>query len=265
MQGMSMETDAFELKRMMRQEAHEKAFEIQVMAQRLYEKEKDKIVQSGLQSMNEDFDKKLQKLTQGLNIERSSKVNLVRLKKMKERNDCVEKVKEETRDHILRTVVNPTNPTYRTALKNIIIQGMIKLLEPVLILISRKEDINLVRELIPECQREFEAIMIRETTGEREYKTELRISDRDFLTPENGGECGGIILTSLDRRIVCSNTLKSRLNLCFEELLPQIRAHLFPPKVAPVIATPETKSEKGSSPDTGKQTPISAGSSGKHK
>lgn len=72
------------------------------MAQRLYEKEKDKIVQSGLHTMNEDFDKKVQKLTQNLNIERSSKVNEVRLKKMKERNVCIEKIREETRDHILR-------------------------------------------------------------------------------------------------------------------------------------------------------------------
>mgnify|MGYP002637023149 CR=1 FL=1 len=70
-----LETDAFELKRMMRQEAHEKAFEIQVVAQRLYEKEKDKIVQAGLHQMNEEFDKKLTKLTQNLNIERSTKIN----------------------------------------------------------------------------------------------------------------------------------------------------------------------------------------------
>ena len=70
-----LETDAFELKRMMRQEAHEKAFEIQVVAQRLYEKENDKIVQAGLHQMNEEFDKKLTKLTQNLNIERSTKIN----------------------------------------------------------------------------------------------------------------------------------------------------------------------------------------------
>ncbi len=57
--GAGLETDAFELKRMMRWGAHEKAFEIQVMAQRLYEKEKDKIVQSGLATLNEDQDKKL--------------------------------------------------------------------------------------------------------------------------------------------------------------------------------------------------------------
>jgi hypothetical protein len=41
------ETDAFELKRMMRQEAHEKAFEIEVQTQRLYEKERDKLIQIG--------------------------------------------------------------------------------------------------------------------------------------------------------------------------------------------------------------------------
>ncbi len=81
-----LNTDPFELKRMMRQEAHEKAFEIQVMAQRLYEKEKDKIVEEGLHSQNEDFEKKLQRLTQNLNIERSAKINEVRLRKMKERN-----------------------------------------------------------------------------------------------------------------------------------------------------------------------------------
>jgi len=56
------------------------------MAQRLYEKEKDKIVEEGLHSQNEDFEKKLQRLTQNLNIERSAKINEVRLRKMKERN-----------------------------------------------------------------------------------------------------------------------------------------------------------------------------------
>ena len=128
MQGMSLETDAFELKRMMRQEAHEKAFEIQVMAQRLYEKEKDKIVQAGLASITEDQDKKLQKLTQDLNIHRSGKVNLTRLKKMKERNDCIEKVRSETKEQLLRQIVNPTNAIYREALKNLILQVWIPFL-----------------------------------------------------------------------------------------------------------------------------------------
>lgn len=62
------ETDAFELKRMMRQEAHEKAFEIQVQTQRLYEKERDKLIKQGMEQLEEDYSKKVLKLTQSLNI-----------------------------------------------------------------------------------------------------------------------------------------------------------------------------------------------------
>lgn len=117
----SLDTDAFELKRMMRQEAHEKAFEIQVQGQRLFEKEKDKIVQEGIESLTEEFDKKLFNLTMNLNIERSTKVNQTRLVRMKERNDCILKLKEETKEHLLKTVVNPTNHNYKEAMKRLIV------------------------------------------------------------------------------------------------------------------------------------------------
>ena len=55
------------------------------------------------------------------------------------------------------------------------------------------------------------------------YTTKLNINETEFLTIEEGGECGGIILYTVNRRIVCPNTLKNRLDLCFEELLPEIR------------------------------------------
>jgi V-type H+-transporting ATPase subunit E len=156
------ETDAFELKRMMRQEAHEKAFEIQVQTQRLYEKERDKLIQLGMAQLEEDYSKKVQKLTQSLNIERSTKVNEARLKKMKERNDCMDAIREETKDHMLRSVVNPENLSYRNAVKNLIIQSMIKLLEKELIVRCRREDVRLLKDLIPECEKEYEAIMKKE-------------------------------------------------------------------------------------------------------
>jgi hypothetical protein len=41
------DTDAFELKRMMRQEAHEKAFEFHVLGQREFEAERDQLVNKG--------------------------------------------------------------------------------------------------------------------------------------------------------------------------------------------------------------------------
>lgn len=41
---------------------------------------------------------------------------------MKERNTCIEKVKEEAKEQMLKTVVNPTNYMYKGAIKNLIIQ-----------------------------------------------------------------------------------------------------------------------------------------------
>jgi hypothetical protein len=55
----SVDTDAFELKRMMRQEAHEKSFEIKVMGQRLFEKEKNKIIKDEQQNLHNEQEKKL--------------------------------------------------------------------------------------------------------------------------------------------------------------------------------------------------------------
>lgn len=72
--------------------------------------------------MNEEFDKKIMNLTMNLNIERSTKINQTRILRMKERNDCINRVKEETKDQMLKTIVNPTNYMYKGAIKNLIIQ-----------------------------------------------------------------------------------------------------------------------------------------------
>lgn len=109
--------------------------------------------------LEEDYTKKVSKLTQSLNIERSTKVNEARLLKMKERNDCMSAIRDETKEHMLRSVVNPENLSYRNAVKNLIIQSMIKLLEKELIVRCRREDVRLLKDLIPECEKEYEAIM----------------------------------------------------------------------------------------------------------
>ncbi len=108
---------------------------------------------------------------------------------------------------------------------------MIKLLEPELHLKSRKEDLAMIREMIPECEKEFRALMEKEV-AEGHYETKLKLIEGENMGNDEGGECGGVIVFTPDRKIVCINTLKSRLDLCFEELLPHIRKILFPKKVA---------------------------------
>ena len=64
---------------------------------------------------------------------------------------------------------------------------------------------------------------MHEKTGRDEYVCELTVLDDKFLSEVQDEGCGGVIVYSDNSKIVCPNTLKDRLNLAFEELLPQIR------------------------------------------
>ena len=103
---------------------------------------------------------------------------------------------------------------------------MIKLLDDHVELKVRENEVELTKVLIDECEAEFTEIMKRETT--RDYATTLSVIEDSFLTTENGGRCGGVILYTHNRRIVCSNTLEDRLGQIFESELPAIRQGLFP-------------------------------------
>ena len=69
---------------------------------------------------------------------------------------------------------------------------------------------------------------MHEKTGRDEYKCELTVLEDNFLKEEQDEGCGGVIVYTVNSKIVCPNNLKDRLNLAFEELLPQIRLGLFP-------------------------------------
>ena len=62
----------------------------------------------------------------------------------------------------------------------------------------------------------------------REYNCKLTVFEDKFLTQDEGGLCGGVVLYAHQGRIVCPNTLEDRLGLVFEQELPQLRKGLFP-------------------------------------
>ena len=99
-------------------------------------------------------------------------------------------------------------------------------MEPKLVLIVSERDKEAAAQLLPDCEREYEERM-KAATG-REFKCKLQLHDSAVLNPKM--ECGGLTLESEDGRIVCMNTVNSKLNLVYEQLLPQIRQLLFPPK-----------------------------------
>ena len=92
-----LDSDAFQLKRMMRQDAHEKAFEMQVLGQRAYESERDSRIKEGSKKLEREYEGKLEDQRIKQKIEVSQKTNQTRLDKMKRRNECVENLRVSAR------------------------------------------------------------------------------------------------------------------------------------------------------------------------
>jgi V-type H+-transporting ATPase subunit E len=221
-------TDSFELKRVMRQEAHEKAFEIRVMSQRMFEKEKANIVLAGKHKVDANIDKSRRELTTEMNIKRSTQVNKARMKKMNVRDDLMQELVRDTLKLIETELSSPKNPEYRQAMKKLLMQGMIKLLEKKVMIKCREMDVDLITGLLEETQQEFADYMEKETQRD-EYTCELEIYTDNYIKADSAaGRCGGIVLCTVNKLIVCSNTLNERLNLCYDHSLPILRSMLFP-------------------------------------
>ncbi len=103
---------------------------------------------------------------------------------------------------------------------------MIKLMEPELKLTVTQKDREIVEALLKDCEAEYKERMLKETG--RDYQCTLSIDPKAELNPVT--DCGGVILISKDGRIVCNNTVASKLELVYEQILPMIRSALFPNK-----------------------------------
>ena len=220
-------TDSFELKRVMRQEAHEKAFEIKVISQRLFEKEKAKIVTNGKKEVDKKIENMRRDLQQELNIKRSSKINKARMKKMNFRNELLKKLIEDAIEVIMNDLADPQNDEYKGLIKDLIMECMLKLLEKKVYLKCRERDLSMVSELISEIEEEYAALMLKEA-GDDRYRCTIEIDRENFINEDTTlGKCGGVILNDESNRIKIPNLLQERLILGFEESLPDLRHILF--------------------------------------
>ncbi|CAD8177670.1 unnamed protein product [Paramecium pentaurelia] len=205
-------------------EATEKAEQIKDMAAQQFRIEKNKLLNQQKERIIEEYKKKIESYTIEKRIQRSSRINQSRLSKMQARFELIQRLKEEVRQKMAKLIQDQS--VYRELLKNLIVQGMIKLLEPRIELTCLEQDVSLVRSILGECQEEFQQIIKKETI--KDFKTTLSINQSQYLTEKMGKPIlGGVVLSCANSRIVCSNTLDDRLELSLQEFLPDIRNGLF--------------------------------------
>jgi V-type H+-transporting ATPase subunit E len=155
-------------------------------------------------------------------ISKSTEIGECRVKKMKVRDDFLQTLLSESSS---KCAVVARGNNYPQLLQKLIVQGLIKIEEDEVLIFCRGEDVATVSKVIPAAVQEYVELMKRESGVTLHPKVSLN-PDRSLDLLDS--TYGGVRLTALGGRIVCDNTMSARLHLVYEELLPSIRAILFP-------------------------------------
>jgi V-type H+-transporting ATPase subunit E len=206
------------------QEAEDKASEIKAKAQEEFSIEKARIVMAEKMKIMKEYERKEKQIEVQKKIAASNELNQARLKVLKSRDDVIQKLLVDAQKR-LGVSGDPSSEQYKTLVKDLIVQGLLRLNEPRVQVVGRKGDLDLLKSVLETAKQEYSSL-----GGQ---KVDLTIDEKNFLPPGpsdgyKGPICsGGIILSALDGKIICKNTLDARLGLAFEQRLPEVRVKLF--------------------------------------
>ncbi|KAK7549270.1 vacuolar ATP synthase subunit E [Phyllosticta citricarpa] len=215
--AMSDDQVAGELKKMtafIRQEALEKAKEIQIKADEEFAIEKSKLVRQETAAIDAAYEKKFKQAAMSQQITRSTLANKTRLRVLGARQELLDDLFEQTRKKL--TDVSKDKGKYQAALKGLLLEGLYSMNEPKVQVRARKADYDTVRKAIPEAEKEYKDKVGKDT------KVEL-----DEKNPLPDGSSGGVSIVGSNGKIEINNTFDERLRLLEQEALPSIRVTLF--------------------------------------
>ena len=137
-----------------KQETEKKVSNIKKEADKEANLEKALIMKPEKEKITRKLEKELEDYKTKMKIAQSQKMNKLRLEKLKVKIDCVNSVFEDAKTQLVKKIRN--NPEeYRKLLKDLLIQGFIRLLDDRINVICKKEDYEVVKSLIDEAKNEF--------------------------------------------------------------------------------------------------------------
>ncbi|KAK2425910.1 V-type proton ATPase subunit E [Trifolium repens] len=211
--------------RFIRQEAEEKANEISVSAEEEFNIEKLQLVEADKKKIRQEYERKEKQVDVRKKIEYSMQLNASRLKVLQAQDDVVNKMKEAAATELLS--VSRDHRVYKNLLKDLVIQSLLRLKEPSVLLRCRKEDLQLVEDVLDSATQEY-------AEKANLHVPEIVVDKDVFLPPAPSHHnphdlhcSGGVVLASHDGKIVFENTLDARLDVVFRNKLPEIRRQLF--------------------------------------
>ncbi|KAK9491332.1 ATPase, V1/A1 complex, subunit E [Lipomyces doorenjongii] len=197
-----------------KQEALEKAREIQIKADEEFAIEKAKLVRVEISTIDSMYERRTKQASLAQQITKSNITNKTRLRVLAARQEVLDDVFEEASKQSFE-ISNDSNK-YCVLLKDLILEGAFVLYESTITVSAREKDYDLIKKAIPIVEDEY-----KEAAG---FAVNITINQAQPLSAESSG---GVIVQGSGGRIAVTNTLEERLTLLSEESLPAIRVAIF--------------------------------------
>ncbi len=164
-------------------ETQKKIVNIRKEAEKEAELEKALVVKPEKQKIIKKIEKELEDYKTKMKIVQSQKMNKLRLEKLKVKIDCVNSVFEDAKTQLLKKIKN--NPEeYKKILKDLLVQGFIRLLDDKINVLCKKEDFDLVKGLIDEAKNEFLEKLKKEAKKSAQIENLQVTLDEKYFLPE---------------------------------------------------------------------------------
>ena len=213
----------------------ERVSDINMQMENDFTVQKEKMIEAEKKRLYEQFNKDLNIAEINLKIEKSAEQNKVRIVRMQKTNEMVESLKGEAKK-AMQERMSSNRTEYSALLKQLLIQGLIKLIEPKVTLRCRESDHSLLAAVIDDAVSEYKQLMLAQVKaleGKEDIPCTVTIDENNRLPEYNESDpenscLGGFIMYCRKNRIVCSQTLDARIEMTYQMAIPEIRRTLFP-------------------------------------
>lgn len=147
-----------------RQEANEKANEIEIKANEEFSIEKAKLVQEEKDAIDTTYAKKFKQATMSQQITRSKVANQTRLKVLGARQELLDEIFEAASNKIGDAAKDKSK--YEEIVKNLILEGFYEMNEPSLQIRAREADYDLVKSAIEAAAKEYKEKVGKDISAE---------------------------------------------------------------------------------------------------
>ncbi|POM66211.1 V-type proton ATPase subunit E [Phytophthora palmivora] len=206
------------------QEAQEKANEIRIKTEHDFNLEKQMLVHNAKIKIQEEYTRKEKEREINKRIARSAEIGASRRQKMIARDELLKTLIVEGQSQLRNYTTS--DDKNKVLLRDLIVQGLIKLYEPEVVVAVRAKDVRLAEMVLKEATDKYIATMKKEANLDvSKVKVTLNKAPDGMLADS---KAGGIMLYAKQGKIVCDNTLDTRLDQIYYDLKPSVRKMLFP-------------------------------------